>query len=240
MRRGRVIMGAETGGRYFPKFVGSPGSFRYKRLFGELELDGFEVSFNKNDIQDKENLDALMDVVKGIIHTKDLDLFTQAEDYRLDRTVKNVKKLVMKHNKASKNKRAPVEIVAVPVIDNIEPTNHTIPVKEPTIEDQQYEIIEQYNDNYRINGTQYTLEVVFATNGTDLFWLDSTKENANIITCIINTSHPYFAHFGEPTTSIVAIIKSLAVAKFSAREFGLSSVAAMMDYFNDFIKQTKV
>lgn len=45
LRRGRVIVGAETDGRYFPKSLfGSQGNFRFKRLFGELELDGFEVS----------------------------------------------------------------------------------------------------------------------------------------------------------------------------------------------------
>ncbi len=240
MRRGRVIMGAETDGRYFPKFSGSSGTFRFKRLFGELELDGFEVSFNKNDIQDKENLEALMEVVKGKVHTKDFDLFTQAEDYRLDDTVKKVKKLVKKHNTAPKDKRTPVEIVAAPIIDSTEPILPTQPTEELTIESPQLGIIEQYDDKYMIYGTQYTLDVVFATNGTELFWLDSTKENQNIITCIINTSHPYFAHFGEPTDSIVAIIKSLAVAKFSARRFGDSSAASMMDYFNDFIKQTKV
>lgn len=73
LRRGRVIVGAETDGRYFPKSLfGTQGNFRFKRLFGELELEGFEVSFNKNDIQDKENLEALMEALKGEIHTKDL------------------------------------------------------------------------------------------------------------------------------------------------------------------------
>lgn len=240
MRRGRVIMGAEADGRYFPKFSGSSGTFRFKRLFGELELDGFEVSFNKNDIQDKENLEALMEVVKDKIHTKSFDLFTQAEDYRLDDTVKKIKKLVKKHNTAPKDKRTPVEIVAAPVIDNTEPVSPAPPVEELTVENPQLGIIEQYDDKYMIYGTQYTLHVVFAANGTELFWLDSTRENENIITCIINTSHPYFAHFGEPTDAIVAIIKSLAVAKFSARKFGDSSAALMMDYFNDFIKQTRV
>ena len=99
LRRGRVIVGAETDGRYFPKSLfGAQGNFRFKRLFGELELDGFEVSFNKNDIQDKENLEALMEALKGEIHTKDFDLYTQAEDYRVDENRKIVKKLVKRHN----------------------------------------------------------------------------------------------------------------------------------------------
>ena len=240
MRRGRVIMGAETGGRYFPRFSGSSGTFRFKRLFGELELEGFEVSFNKNDIQDKENLELLMEVVKSKIHTKDFDLFTQAEDYRLDDTIKKVKKLVKKHDTAPKDKRTPVEVVQAPVIDSITELPAAQPQEELTIESPSLSIIEQYKDCYTIYGTQYTLDVVFAQNGSELFWLDSTRENENIITCIINTSHPYFRHFGEPSESIVAIIKSLAVAKFSARKHGNNSIAEMMEFFNDFIKQTRV
>lgn len=47
MRRGRVIVGGGDE-RYFPTVIfGQSGSFRYRRLFGEIELEGFEVSFNK-------------------------------------------------------------------------------------------------------------------------------------------------------------------------------------------------
>lgn len=91
LRRGRVVYGAETDGRYFPKSLsGSTGTFRYKRLFGELELEGFAVSFNKNDLQDKENLEALMEALRSEIHTKDFDLYSQAEDYRLDTRQKSI------------------------------------------------------------------------------------------------------------------------------------------------------
>ncbi len=236
MRRGRVIMGAETGGRYFPKFSGSGGTFRYKRLFGELELDGFDVSFNKNDIQDKENLEALMDIVKSKIHQKEFDLFTQAEDYRLDDTIKKVKKLIKKHDTAPKKVREIIPSVKTkptpPVIDNITPP-------ELSTDNPQLGIIEGYDDKYNICGETYTLNVKFATNGNDLFWLDTKAEKNNIITCVISSNHPYFVQF-EFNDAIVALIKSLAVSKFTARKYGDNSAAQMMDFFNDFIKQTKV
>lgn len=47
MRRGRVIVGGGDE-RYFPTVIfGQSGSFRYRRLFGEIELEGFEVSLIK-------------------------------------------------------------------------------------------------------------------------------------------------------------------------------------------------
>ena len=53
MRRGRVIVGGGDE-RYFPTVIfGQSGSFRYRRLFGEIELEGFEVSFNKNGFREE-------------------------------------------------------------------------------------------------------------------------------------------------------------------------------------------
>lgn len=64
MRRGRVIVGGGDE-RYFPQVIfGSPGNFRYKRLFGELELEGFEVTFNKNGFRDEEDLYAFMEALR--------------------------------------------------------------------------------------------------------------------------------------------------------------------------------
>ena len=133
LRRGRVIVGAETDGRYFPKSLfGAQGNFRFKRLFGELELDGFEVSFNKNDIQDKENLEALMEALKGEIHTKDFDLYTQAEDYRVDENRKIVKKLVKRHNTSTKADRKPIDIFTPKPVQGTLPVVEVPVVKEPT------------------------------------------------------------------------------------------------------------
>ena len=144
LRRGRVIVGAETDGRYFPKSLfGAQGNFRFKRLFGELELDGFEVSFNKNDIQDKENLEALMEALKGEIHTKDFDLYTQAEDYRVDENRKIVKKLVKRHNTSTKADRKPIDIFTPKPVQGTLPVVEVPVVKEPTV-------LDGFEDTYKL------------------------------------------------------------------------------------------
>ena len=48
IRRGRLIEGSHEEG-YRPEAVfGRSNSYRYQRLFGELELQGFEVSHTKD------------------------------------------------------------------------------------------------------------------------------------------------------------------------------------------------
>ena len=244
LRRGRVIIGAETDGRYFPKSLsGSTGTFRYKRLFGELELDGFEVSFNKNDIQDKENLDALMEALKGEIHTKEFDLYNQAEEYRLDDTRKQVKKIVAKYNSSPKEKRTVISIDTDVKNETVQPysanANVVIP-NEHIIDNVIPTIVGEYNATYQIKDKTYTLKVQLVETGNDLFWVDVSQKNNGIIICQINTKHIFFQYFGKPSDSNIAILKTMAIAKFTAREAGEDTATDLFNYFNEYIKKTKV
>ena len=235
LRRGRVVMGAdEDGRRYSPKCLcGSMGSPRYKRLFGELELEGFEVSFNKNDIQDKENLEALMEVVKCAIHTKDFDLYTQAEDYRLNENKKVVNKLIKRHEASPKEKKQPIVIQTKPSKDYVIPESEPVIIREPIT-------LGSYTDTYKINGVNYKLNVEYVEGGDDLFWTDISKKHKNEITCKINTSHIFFDHFGKPSEAITAILKTLSIAKFTAEEMANDTTRDMVSNFNQYIKETKI
>ena len=239
LRRGRVVKGAENGQRYFPKSLcGNVGSPRYKRIFGELELEGFKVSFNKNDILDKENLDALMEALKSKIHTQEFDLYAQAEGYRVDERKKIAKKLVTKHDTSSQKSRKTIEIST-----NIPKPSPTL---FPEIQAQAVEqpiapmLFGQYEDKYKINDKEYTLQVKLEGGGTDLFWVDVSKEAEDIIICHINTSHVFFEHFGKPNESTIAILKTLAIAKYTAKKEAENDAAKMVEYFNEYIKRTKV
>lgn len=81
-RRGRVIEGSfDTGFR--PVFIfGAPNSYRYQRVFGELHLEGFDVSFTKKGIQWDENLHVFLELLRDEISSKEFPLLLQAENYR--------------------------------------------------------------------------------------------------------------------------------------------------------------
>lgn len=232
LRRGRVIVGADTDGRYFPKSIFGPqGNFRYKRLFGELELDGFDVSFNKNDIQDKENLEALMEALKGEIHTREFDLYTQAEAYRVDENRKIVKKLVKRHNKTE---RAPIDIFTPKPVQGTLPIVEIPVVKEPTV-------LDGFKDTYKIKEISYTLSLQYIQGtGDDLCWVDVSNKSGHEIICKIDVNNIFFQHFGKPTGAITAILKTIAIAKFTAKAEGNDTTGELLTYFNKYIKETKV
>ena len=237
LRRGRVVVGAETDGRYFPKVICStPGNFRYKRIFGELELEGFDVAFNKNDIQDKDNLEALMMALHSLLaKDKVLPILSQADNFRSDENRKLATKLTREREKKRKEDPSPITITSpapkeTPIIE--------VPPTQPT---GRTEIAEAstFDETYKVDDRSYKLKVIYADEAsTDLFWVDIRKADEGIILCQINMKHPFFDSF-KLDASITALIKTMAIAKYMAHQKGDDSASSMLDYFNEFIIQTK-
>mgnify|MGYP003583303935 CR=1 FL=1 len=81
-RRDRLIEGShdET---YRPSFIfKQTNSYPYQRLFGELHVEGFEVSHTKDGFRWEEYEDIFLDYLKGQLEEGPLDLLSQAENYR--------------------------------------------------------------------------------------------------------------------------------------------------------------
>lgn len=80
-RRNRLILGSDDETYRPPEIFGNSNSFRYQRLFGELHVEGFEVSHTKDgfhwDDLEEEFLEKLREQLRD-----DLDLLKQADNYR--------------------------------------------------------------------------------------------------------------------------------------------------------------
>lgn len=82
-RRGRTI-GTSSDDKYRPKALcGNVGSPQYKRIFGEIEIEGFEVSFTKSSFTEDDQFQAFIEeLAKEIKHESPIDIFGQADNYR--------------------------------------------------------------------------------------------------------------------------------------------------------------
>lgn len=81
-RRDRLIEGSydET---YRPSFIfKQTNSYPYQRLFGELHVEGFEVSHTKDGFRWEEYEDIFLEFLKAQLEADPLDLLAQAENYR--------------------------------------------------------------------------------------------------------------------------------------------------------------
>lgn len=81
-RRDRLIVGShdET---YRPSYIFKhTNSYAYQRLFGELHVEGFEVSHTKDGFRWEAYEDIFLEYLKAAIEKAPLDLLAQAENYR--------------------------------------------------------------------------------------------------------------------------------------------------------------
>lgn len=82
-RRDRLIQGSGDEG-YRPEAIfGRSNSFTYQRLFGELHLEGFEVSHTKDGIQWEEHEDVFLELLRDELDADPVPLLRQAQNYRV-------------------------------------------------------------------------------------------------------------------------------------------------------------
>lgn len=238
LRRGRVIIGTTDNQHYYIKeLCGGVGSPLYKRFFAEISIDGFDVSFNKNTVNDKENLDALLRVIASELHNQQYDILRQGDDYRENAALKNANKLVKKHNQAKRT--IPVTYLPDEVVERAAEK-----VKQEQASKQEVKPIEQigYKEPYNICGEVYDLHVDFVedSENQDAFWTDVSNEDKHILTCKINVGHVFFQHFGQPKEDMIAIIKAMIMAKFTAKKEGKDDIKDVFYLINIYLEKIKV
>jgi len=82
-RRRRLIQGSGDEG-YRPEAIfGKPNSFIFQRVFGELHLEGFEVSHTKDGFRWNENEDVFLECLREELTKDSLPLLQQAREYRV-------------------------------------------------------------------------------------------------------------------------------------------------------------
>ena len=160
----------------------------------------------------------------------------------MDERQKKVNKLVKSHNN-DKKKNEKVEVVTKPQPVTITPCKPEVS-SQPTLVSEPSDgtplVMGHFDDIYNINGKDYKLRVEMVDKGNELVWLDTMQQDENVVTCKINMNHVFFQHFQNSEKAIVAILKTLALAKFMAKEEGNDSTAELFDSFNAYIKKTKV
>ncbi len=82
-RRDRLIEGSAEDG-YRPEYIfGKPNSYRYQRIFGELNLEGFEISHTKDGFKWDEQEDVFLEMLKERLNAAPMPLLDQAEEHRV-------------------------------------------------------------------------------------------------------------------------------------------------------------
>ncbi len=112
-RRGRVIQGSGDEKMFPTSICGKdPSGHQRKRVFGEFNFEGFEVSFDKGKLLAEEDVDSLIDLLaeqlklfKPSSNNNTYDFLRQARELRVDEDLKEkeiIEKLQKKHKVLNK------------------------------------------------------------------------------------------------------------------------------------------
>jgi hypothetical protein len=213
-RRGRVIVGSHDE-KYRPSvLIGQPGSPLDKRLFGELELEGFGVSFNKGSFTEQMELEVLMKGIKQELSINEFNLLEQGQHYTKPKSktdIKtNAKKLIKRLKKEIKQPQKIIKILEKEKLND----KSILEEKKTIAESEGYDSINIGQTKYK-----YKVKMVDEANAP-LYSCVKVKDLENNYDIIINMAHEVFNFSGIQDKTkekfehtIVSIIKALALAE---------------------------
>ena len=239
-RRRRLIQGSADEG-YKPRFIfGQPGSHRSLRLFGELHLEGFEISHTKDGFRWDENEQPFLELLRDHLNESELPLLRQADEYRV-LAARNERKLAAQQaiSKATEAmERALPEVLprvaAEPPVDTrTEPLDAQTPLasKELAI---------------RFRDRDWTVKVELTYNPAEGQWLSMSDQPSadgqpEVVEIRLSLAHPFMVRFAqtdsEDVEALLRVAAALALSEKLAREAGHRYTGTIRRNLNDILRE---
>lgn len=245
-RRRRLIQGSGDEG-YRPDLIfGKPNSFIYQRLFGELHLEGFEVSHTKDGFQWDENEEPFLELLKEELSKKGLPLLQQARDYRVQRKPQDFRKgAIAATQNTSEAIKQHVPPVLAPLTTRSEDQN---PPQNLTV------------DNYasrrvidvKLHGQPWRIAIELSVDPAVGDWLEisdhlaqaekvsSSGNSCRIVGLRMSLVHPFMQRFGgidsDEIEPLLRVAAALGLAEVAARDSGVRMAGTIRRNVNELLR----
>lgn len=237
-RRGRVIEGSADEG-YRPQYIfGATNGYRYQRIFGELHLDGFDVSHTKDGFRWDENEQPFLELLKEHLDSDELPLLRQAEGYRV-RAPKPELKISAQAAVDDTGKALAAALPSVlPLLVDAAPTTtaDVEPAKQSQLATQTISIT--------FRGQKWEVEIELTDDESESQWLvlsdtENRPDNVRKIDIRVSMVHPFMIRFAqEPsgdTNGFLRLAAGLAIAEVLATSSGVRSAGTVRRNLNEII-----
>ncbi len=241
-RRNRLIQGSGEDG-YRPEAIfGKSNSFRFQRLFGELHLEGFEVSHTKDGFRWDENEEPFLQLLKEHLNSKPMPLLDQAEEYRVRPKTKELKPAA---EKAATKTAAVIEKAAGPILAGqveAKPESAAPPSSLP----HPKEFSSSKEIEVELHGTKWRLMLELTNDPAISDWLTVSdkgitkgKTAARLLSVRLSLAHPFMERFAgadaEKLEPILRVAAAIGLAEITARESGVKQAGTMRRNINELL-----
>lgn len=243
-RRGRVIEGSFDNG-FRPEFIfGAPNSYRFQRVFGELHLEGFEVTFTKKGIKWDENLDLFLQLLKDDISTKEFPLLQQAENYRARASEKEYKSAA----KALEQTVTDLQNKAPKAIEEVASIPSVVKEEETKLVQTEKTIQKEFTAHFNKNDWRISIELSYDPSlkelievGNHLITNPKNIKSVREVGVRLSLTHPFMVQFaGVDNSKIEPILRmsaALGLAEVIAKESGARTQGEIRRNFNELISK---
>lgn len=237
-RRGRLIEGSGDEG-YRPQLIfGQAGNFRWRRLFGELHLEGFQVSHTKDGFCWDENEQPFLELLKDHLDSKELPLLNQADFYRVQAArneVAEAAQTAVARTIEAMQATLPDVLPRVAMEPPVE--TQTIPLEpEPTLAARELQIT--FRDQ------QWQIRIELSNDPAQSEWLsmsDQASDDPHVIEIRVSMAHPFMVNFAQTDPdSVEALLRvgaALCLAEKLARSTGVKMAKTIRRNLNEILRE---
>jgi hypothetical protein len=215
-RRGRVIEGSGDE-LYKPTFVyGAGNTYRSQRLFGELRLEGFDVSHTKDGFQWFDSEAAFLELLHDHLDAEPMPLLRQAEGFRVRASREYQRQLV---EAAIDRTVDTLERKLETELDQFVSVDETPPVELPAVES-----IYERAFPVRFRGIEWEISVRAAGDPNEPKWITYSdaeyRPSARQLRISLNTFHPFLVRFAQNDKDSFEAVLRVGVALVIADAVG--------------------
>lgn len=239
-RRGRLIQGSGDDG-YRPGVIfGTPGNFRWRRLFGELHLEGFEVSHTKDGFQWDENEQPFLELLREELEGDDLPLLRQADLYRVqasrDEVAEAARRAIARTVDALQVMLPEVlpRVAAAPAVET-----DTVPLPiEPTIASRDLRV--------RFRDQDWLIRIELTNDPAQGEWLAVSDQppsagDPQVIEIRVAMAHPFMVSFAQTdpdeVEALLRVAAGLALSEKLARGAGVRMAKTVRRNLNELLRE---
>jgi hypothetical protein len=243
-RRNRLIQGSADEG-YRPHVIfGNPNDYTFQRLFGELHLDGFEVSHTKDGFRWDDNEEPFLELLHHDLDADPLPLLRQAEGHRVRPKAEDY---VRGAEKANERTTETIQKFVPPLIEkqhDLGPDTAPIPVALPKVETPA-SIREIEVDVERV---KWLIRIELSTDPAIGDWYSisdtakpSPSSSDHRLLCLrLSLTHPFMQQFCGTTADkiepMLRIAAALALAETTARDSGEKNAGTVRRNLNQLLR----